>query len=124
MKMTGPEPGSGGGSPKPPKRIALDVKPAVLGCFEANEKLRHVVEALGISLEAFRIICEARGRGEACELPDSWFGSAFLFLVVLFPVYFAYRSFLLIVLVSHSIAWVLFLTFPYLPPSLLPSFLI
>lgn len=54
VKMTGQKPGSDGGSPKRHKWIALDVKPGGLRCFEANEKLRQIAKALGISLEVFR----------------------------------------------------------------------
>lgn len=67
--MTGHEPGSGGGSPKPHKWIALDLKPEVLRYLGANEKLRQIAKALGISLEVFRTVYEARGGGKADGLP-------------------------------------------------------
>lgn len=66
VKMTGQKPGSDGGSLKRHKWIALDVKPGGLRCFEANEKLRQIAKALGISLEVFGKACGAGGRGETC----------------------------------------------------------
>lgn len=68
---------SDGKSPKPHKRITLDVKSGVLRWFEADEKLRQIARTLEIALEVFRT---TRGEGGRRGCQGSLFYAPFPFV--------------------------------------------